>query len=621
MSARQRPAAAPMLTAPGPRPDVASDLQERLARARVAFLADEPVPEGVVPRPVLASWTRSRESAVRPDRLELRRKDVDGDTPLTRAAATVLRQAADQFATEPVSVILCDAEGVVLDRLTGDSALEQQLDAVSLAPGFSYAEQSVGTNGIGTALEARGPAHVFGHEHYAEHLEGLACAGMPVRHPVTGRVLGVLDLTCWQRDAGPLLIATAGTLTHRIEEMLVHHSAARELAVFQDYLTACRRNRGPVIAVGDDLLMMNDRARDLLDPQDQEPLLVEAREALAAGRRHALVLDLPSGRTVRVRCRPTLDGLNVLGGVLDVQLLGGAAVAQPRPAAAGSVVVPSAVGRGPAWVKCIAAANRHLQAGEWLVLEGEPGSGRETVARAAHQAQTPSRRLRVLAAEEIGDRLADDVSEELAAGPGTLVVTGLNQLTDEALADLGAVLEPWREEVGTDRPWVVATVAPADGDPSPALGSVLASFPSTVLVPPLRRHIEDLADLVPHLLTRLTRGGGPSCSPEVMRVLMHNRWPGNVEQLVEVLRRVVGRRRSGIVTLQDLPAECWVTGKRVLTPLESLECDAIVEALLDAGGSKVEAARRLSMSRATIYRKVGDYGIVLPDPAQLTGGR
>src|SRR5207245_2683042 len=125
----------------------------------------------------------------------------------------------------------------------------------------------------------------------------------------------------------------------------------------------------------------------------------------------------------------------------------------------------------------------------------------------------------------------------------------------------------------------------------------------TVAVPPLRRHMEDLPDLVPHLLGRLGRGSGLTASPEVMRVLMHNRWPGNVDQLIGVLRRILTRRRSGVITVQDLPAECWVTGKRLLTPLESLECDAIVEALWDTGGSKVAAARSLSMSRATIYRK------------------
>ena len=47
-----------------------------------------------------------------------------------------------------------------------------------------------------------------------------------------------------------------------------------------------------------------------------------------------------------------------------------------------------------------------------------------------------------------------------------------------------------------------------------------------------------------------------------------------------------------------------------------MECDAIVEALLDARGNKVEAARRLAMSRATIYRKIRDYGISVPITAE-----
>ena len=65
--------------------------------------------------------------------------------------------------------------------------------------------------------------------------------------------------------------------------------------MLHDYLTACRRNRDAVLAVGDDLLMMNDRARELLDPADQGPLLAEVAEALATGRRQQLLVDLPSG--------------------------------------------------------------------------------------------------------------------------------------------------------------------------------------------------------------------------------------------------------------------------------------------------------------------------------------
>jgi len=131
-------------------------------------------------------------------------------------------------------------------------------------------------------------------------------------------------------------------------------------------------------------------------------------------------------------------------------------------------------------------------------------------------------------------------------------------------------------------------------------------------VPPLRHHVEDVAELVPHFIARLTRGTELSCSPEAMRLLMRNRWPGNVEQLYQVLRKTVARRRAGELVPADLPAEARAVTRRVLTPLEAIECDAIVDALLDNAGNKAEAARQLGMSRATIYRKIRGYGISVP---------
>jgi transcriptional regulator of acetoin/glycerol metabolism len=584
-----------------------------VARARTSFLVDEPVQPGAVRAPILASWTRSRLFHVRPDRLDLPfEPGADGDSMLARAAEPVLCDIADLFATEPVSVILCDADGVVVSRRTGDSALQQHLNRVWLAPGFSYAEQFVGTNGIGTALEALGPAQVFGHEHYVERLEELACAGAPIRHPVTGKVLGVVDLTCWQKDAGPLLVATAATLTRRIEEVLLEQAGQHELAVLNDYLVACRRNRGPVLAVGDDMLMLNDRARELLDPADQEPLVAQASEALAEGRRHPLLIDLPSGQTVRVHCRPTVSGRGIVGGVVQVQPISSMPAHEPW---SGAVTAPSssvAIGSGAAWTKCCAAVDRHLLAQEWLVLEGEPGAGRETVARAAHQARTPAARIRVMPADGARADWVAEVEEELALSGGTVILTDVDRLPAELMTELADALEPSRESTDADRPYVFATVRPLSGEPAPELVALLECFPRTVTVPPLRHHVEDVAELVPHLLARLGHGNTVTCSAEAMRVLTHNRWPGNVDQLVAVLRKVVATRRSGVIGLRDLPPECRSTTKRMLTPLESLECDAIVEALLDAGGNKVEAARRLAMSRATIYRKIRDYGISVP---------
>jgi transcriptional regulator of acetoin/glycerol metabolism len=52
--------------------------------------------------------------------------------------------------------------------------------------------------------------------------------------------------------------------------------------------------------------------------------------------------------------------------------------------------------------------------------------------------------------------------------------------------------------------------------------------------------------------------------------------------------------------------------RRLLSPLEAMERDAIVRSLLDWDGSKIKAAAALGMSRATIYRKIHEYGIVAP---------
>ena len=583
----------------------------RLALARASFLSDGAAPRDVVREPILASWTRSRLWRVPLDHLDVPfESDLDGETTLLRAARPVLAEAAEQFASEPVSVILCDANGIVLTRDTGDTRLEKSLDRVWLAPGFSYSEEHVGTNGIGTALEGGGPARVFGHEHYVEHLEEFACAGVPVRHPVTRKVLGVVDLTCWRREAGPMMAAAVTALGRRIEAMLLEQSGRREHTLLHDYLTACRRNRDAVLAVGDDLLMLNDRARELLAPADQGPLLAEIAEALGTGRRQQLLVDLPSGLIARVQCKPSFVEGARFGGVALVQVIGQTAVTSSRSTL--PPALPAAVGSGPLWAKCRQAVDRAFRTPEWLVLEGEPGAGKATLARAVHQSRTPAAHLRVLDAAEYGPRWIADVIDELATGGGTLLLTHVDTLPPEAMAVLADVLEPYRESTDVDGHWVVVTTGRQRGDRDGDLANLLTLFPRTVEVPPLRHHVEDVAELVPHLLTRLTRGGCLSVSPAVMRVLMRNLWPGNVEQLYQVLRTTVARRRSGTIELSDLPPECRATTRRVLTPLEAIECDAIVDALLDTDGNKAEAARQLGMSRATIYRKIRGYGLTIP---------
>jgi transcriptional regulator of acetoin/glycerol metabolism len=63
---------------------------------------------------------------------------------------------------------------------------------------------------------------VFGHEHYAGHLEDLACAAVPIRHPISGKAVGAVNLTSWRKDAGRLLIALAQSTARQVTQGLLN---------------------------------------------------------------------------------------------------------------------------------------------------------------------------------------------------------------------------------------------------------------------------------------------------------------------------------------------------------------------------------------------------------------
>ncbi|HZB51533.1 MAG TPA: GAF domain-containing protein, partial [Mycobacteriales bacterium] len=536
------------------------------------------------------------------DRVEPRYvRDPDADTPLTRGAEPVLRSLREQLDGQPVSILLTDAAGLVLARLTADAGLERHLDRVQLSPGFSYAERYVGTNGIGTALEGGRPMHVFGHEHYAEHLEDLACAAVPIAHPVSGKTVGVMNLTCWRRDAGSLLLTLAKSTAAQIRQGLLAETGTRELALFQEYLRACRRSPGIVLALDTDVAMVNDRARAVLDPADQAALLRHGAEALATGRAIRREVPLSTGGSARMTLRPLAGG----GGVLRVELLAGDPAGAPAgpPGRAGPPGLPGLAGASPLWLRPCEEVAAAYRAGEWLAVEGEPGVGKLAVLLAAARRQAPAGRVAVLDAAEAGSAgwLAE-LRGELARGAGAVVLRHADALAGGRLRAVAAALRAVAAR--PDRPWVAAT----SGGPLPAALAPL--LPRTVRIPPLRHHPEDLRRLVPLLLGRLGSGGRLTCSPEALQLLMRSSWPGNVAQLVEVLRRAAQQRRSGVVGPADLPPESHAVSRRLLSRLESIERDAIVQSLAEAGGSKAAAARALGMSRATIYRRIHDYGIV-----------
>ena len=278
-----------------------ADASAGVRRARERFLSAGWLDEDT-PRPdVWESWRRSRALGVHPDRFDLPfMREPNTDSPLSTAAAPVLHQLTDDLAAQAVSVILTSADGVVLHRVASDGTMMNLLDTVRLAPGYSYAEEFVGTNGIGTALESGRATFIRGDEHYVGTLGRLACAGSPIHDPVTRKIVGVVDLTCWAGQSDPLLFALAKSAGCQIEDQLSARAHESDTALVEAYLEQARRFPLGVLAIGGDVVLMNRYLRQTLDANDQIALLEHASDLLPATVAGTGPVVLPSGNTAKI---------------------------------------------------------------------------------------------------------------------------------------------------------------------------------------------------------------------------------------------------------------------------------------------------------------------------------
>ncbi|NUR84915.1 MAG: GAF domain-containing protein [Nonomuraea sp.] len=177
-------------------------------------------------RLITASWRRSMEAGIDPeaqaaplvfDRALI--NDVRNAHPL-HPLLPLLAASLTQLADETAHVmIVTDADGRVLWR-DGNRGTMRTADRVGLADGHHWAEGSVGTNGIGTALEARRPVHVYSEEHLLRVLHIWSCSAAPIIDPDTDQVLGCVDVSGTAPSLHPATVALVATTAKLAETQL-----------------------------------------------------------------------------------------------------------------------------------------------------------------------------------------------------------------------------------------------------------------------------------------------------------------------------------------------------------------------------------------------------------------
>jgi DNA-binding CsgD family transcriptional regulator len=277
-------------------------------------------------RPVRAeivnSWRRVASRGLQPERFDPPYDpDFEPGSRLQRAAAPVMNQLGDDLAGTGSSLLLTDEHAHVIDRRVSDPRLQARLDQILLAPGFYYAEDGVGTNGIGSALAERGPAFVRGGEHFADALIDMACAGAPVTDHRNGQVLGVIDITCPASNANSLMLPFAKQAAWEIEQRLLEDASAIERVLHQRFLNARRRVKGALAMVGEYTMMPNPAAARIIAPSDHVLLWDWASRMIATGERSNRDLSLTNGAAVIEACEPVQDGGAMVGALIQLRAL------------------------------------------------------------------------------------------------------------------------------------------------------------------------------------------------------------------------------------------------------------------------------------------------------------
>ena len=613
-----------------------------LEAARRSFLAGGPclVPRDVVRAEVLASWERSRRHDVDPDRIAARFVRPDPGSLLLAAAEDAFDDFFKQAGRVAASLVLVDSGGVVRVRRDGDEGLARLLDAVLLVPGYRHDEATVGTTAASVAWHERGDVVLSGAEHYHSRLMFVSGAASLVPDPHHLEACGAVLVICHESDQTMFQLAAARMLAQRIAGRMAGGPRHWSRAILESFGRCCEQEAGWVLATDGDWVLTNARARQL-DAADLRALTDLALASLTLKDFASKHVDLPSGGCAEA----ATEGI-FLGGELVGCLLSGAQANPRRPAA-----VPEAVRRQGSHVaptirrdyakdlrestSTQRIAEARIRANQELLtpflrarqevaasisqrrrhlLIGEPGVGKQALVRAQFRRTFPHGQVVAVNCASFpaepsvpGVHPIAELAETAGRGPQLLLLCGLNRLTPVGAHRLDESLRPL---IALDAGlFVIGCIDSPAVDATRPYGLLLRHFHQMTRVPALRYRLDEIGDISLSILRELSGRRSLRLSLQVVRVLEGYAWPGNINELQDVLRYVIARKPVGEIQPPDLPPVCFQRQPRKLSMLEAAQCDAIIQALYESRGNRYKAAEMLGIARSSLYRKIDAFGI------------
>ena len=576
--------------------------QARTAAARESLIREGLFAEAViqpgVPDAIVRSWRRSLASSVPYDGgVKVRYvNNIDPESLLIRAATPVLDRLENDLADVNVAMVLSDESGQIILRRTRDRTQTRKFDRASAAQGFDYSELSVGTNGLGTVLEEKKPVFVRGVEHYSELLADLSCAGVPIKSPISGRVLGAFSFACSVGVTSPLMSALTLDAGRQIESRLLSLASESEQHLMRIYTARERRHRGPLVVLSKRTILANSLGLAYINTETHAQLweMLSGHEWTGP---LPLILQTAAGEVDCVAEK--VDGVGQ-SAYYSLEIMPRSTPSRFQLARGDSSGSAARHHRLP----YIAEQLRQVaEMDEILALSGPTGAGKLHIARdfiEQHPSATAPLILDVAAfALDDGAAWFKDATASLTCGRAVI----LRHLQDLDPTDVTKVRH-LADTVDSGGARLVVTV---DLDTAPAhVGALVGQIATVVEIPALVAMREEIAPFVRAMVAGFPDPlSATTLSSRAMQALLRWQWPGNLAELHKTLLALARRKRGGLVQLADLPVQLVESAQsRGRTPIEHAEREAIVAALATANGNRSAAAASLGIGRTTLYRKI-----------------
>ena len=189
------------------RPSDSSERQ-RLASAHDSVIAYRTAVNGVR-RLIKESWQRSLLLELDPDRLGVTLSfdaddlnDYRSAHPMALALPTIHSLLIRHTFDAGLIVAIGDEAGRLL-WIDGDRALRRKAEGMLFVEGANWSERAVGTSAPGTALALDHGIQIRGAEHFNRIVHPWSCTAVPVHDPISGRILGVIDITGGEDAVAP----------------------------------------------------------------------------------------------------------------------------------------------------------------------------------------------------------------------------------------------------------------------------------------------------------------------------------------------------------------------------------------------------------------------------------